>query len=57
MSPKAIIMLFLTIGSIAGGYIPTFFGISAFSFASIIWSSVGAIVGVYLGYQLVKDQF
>lgn len=52
MSPKFAVMLGMTIGSIVGGYLPTFFGISPFSFISLLGNTVGGIVGIYVGYKL-----
>lgn len=54
MSDKSIVMLGLFIGSIIGGYIPTFFGVSVFSYASVIWSGVGSVIGVYVAYKFVN---
>jgi len=51
MSQKSLIMLGMTVGSIAGGYLPMLFGISAFSYTSILTSAVGASIGVYLMYK------
>lgn len=52
MSTKAFVWIFLTIGSIIGGYIPTFFGSSALSMASLFWSSIGALIGIWLGIKI-----
>ena len=52
MSVKALVMLGLFIGSTVGGYIPTFFGASLFSFISVIGSAIGGFVGVYLAFKL-----
>jgi hypothetical protein len=42
----------MIIGSTIGGYIPTFFGVGIFSFYSLLFSGVGGIAGIYLGYKL-----
>jgi len=49
---KSLIWIFLMAGSIIGGYIPSLWGAGIFSFSSIIFSSLGAIVGVYIGFKL-----
>ncbi|HVA96148.1 MAG TPA: hypothetical protein VND99_00690 [Candidatus Acidoferrales bacterium] len=54
MSTKAFIWLFLSIGSIVGGYIPALFGASLLSFASLFWSTIGAFAGIWAGYKLGK---
>lgn len=49
---KKLIFLFLFVGSAIGGYIPLLWGGSAFSFASIVWSGIGAVAGIYVGFKL-----
>ena len=52
MSPKFFVFLGMTVGSIIGGYIPTLFGVGLFSFTSVLTSGLGAMVGIWIGYQL-----
>jgi hypothetical protein len=52
MNRKFLIYLFLSIGSIAGGWIPTLWGASAFSFQSILGSFIGGLLGIWAGYKL-----
>lgn len=52
MSPKTAIFIGMLLGSFIGGWIPSFFGADLFSYAGIIGSGIGALVGVYLGYKL-----
>ncbi|HBU70200.1 MAG TPA: hypothetical protein DEE98_07460 [Elusimicrobia bacterium] len=54
MPSKKLIMLGMLTGSVAGGYLPSLFGISSFSFTSLITSAVGAVIGIYIGYRLSK---
>ncbi len=42
------------VGSFAGGYVPLLWGDSAFSFAGILTSGAGAILGIWLGYRLSR---
>ena len=52
MSTKAYVTLLVFIGSIIGGYIPTFFGVSVFSFWGVITSAIGGIIGIWIGLKL-----
>lgn len=54
MSTKTAVTIGLIIGSIIGGYIPTFFGISAISYTSLITSTIGSIVGIIIAYKLTS---
>jgi uncharacterized membrane protein YeaQ/YmgE (transglycosylase-associated protein family) len=54
MSPKLIVYFFLFAGSIVGAYVPKIWGAGLFSISSLIFSSVGAIVGIIIGLKLTK---
>lgn len=54
MSAKTAVWIGMTIGSIAGGYVPMFFGIDALSFTVVITSAIGGILGVIVGYKLAS---
>ena len=54
MPSKKIIYLLMTVGSIAGGYLPSLFGISGISFTSLVTGTIGAVAGIWLGYKLTK---
>ena len=54
MQRKKIIAIGMVVGSIAGGYVPSFFGIGSFSFTALITSAIGGVVGIYLGYLITK---
>ena len=41
----------MTAGSIAGGYLPALWGADVLSFTSVISSTVGGILGIWLGYR------
>jgi len=45
---KKLVGLGMIIGSTLGGYAPTWFGASAFSFTSIVGAFVGGILGIWL---------
>lgn len=52
MNSKKIVMLGMVVGSTIGGYIPTFFGFSAFSYASVVTTAIGGAIGIYITYKL-----
>ncbi len=53
MSRKTLIWIGIFVGSGIGSYIPALWGNSAFfSFSSIIFSTIGGLAGVYVGYKL-----
>jgi uncharacterized membrane protein YeaQ/YmgE (transglycosylase-associated protein family) len=52
VTPKILIYIFLTIGSIAGGWIPTLWGAGALSMQSFLGGFIGAIMGIWAGYKL-----
>ena len=52
MSTKTLVFIFMTIGSLIGGYIPVLFGDSMFSIWSLIWSSAGALIGIWVGFKI-----
>jgi len=51
MDSKTFIWLGLFIGSAIGGYIPTLWGESYFSFSSVILSGVFGVIGIWAGYK------
>jgi hypothetical protein len=52
MSPKKLIWIGLIVGSTAGGYVPTLFGVGLFSLWSVVGSTVGGVAGIVAGYKL-----
>ena len=51
MSAKFFIFVGMTVGSIIGGYIPVLWGAGIFSYSSVLFSGIGAIIGVWIGYK------
>lgn len=51
---KKVVMLGMVFGSIIGGYLPTLFGASAFSFSSVLFASIGGIFGIWLSFKLLN---
>ncbi len=54
MDSKNLIWVFMSIGMFVGGLIPTMFGASEFSFSSVIFSSLGGILGIVIAFKLTR---
>jgi len=52
MESKKLTMVFMTVGGVLGGYFPLLWGADYFSFASIIFSALGAILGIWLAFKM-----
>jgi hypothetical protein len=52
---KLFITLGMIVGSIAGGYLPMLFGAGLFSITSLITSTIGGLLGIYIGYRLGEN--
>ncbi|HTK33642.1 MAG TPA: hypothetical protein VL335_03835 [Candidatus Paceibacterota bacterium] len=52
MSAKTLIWIGVFIGSTAGSFLPMLWGDSALSFSSIIWSTIGGLLGIWGGFKL-----
>jgi uncharacterized membrane protein YeaQ/YmgE (transglycosylase-associated protein family) len=52
MSRKTTIMIAMVIGSIAGGYIATLFGAHSLSLSSLLGSTVGGLLGIWVGFKI-----
>jgi uncharacterized membrane protein YeaQ/YmgE (transglycosylase-associated protein family) len=51
MNAKPFVWVGLMVGSALGGIIPELWGADMLSFSSMLMSSIGAIVGIYLGFK------
>ncbi|MCA9353969.1 MAG: GlsB/YeaQ/YmgE family stress response membrane protein [Candidatus Kaiserbacteria bacterium] len=54
MQSKRIISLLTIVGATIGGYVPSLWGDGYFSFASIITSGLGAILGIWIGFKMTR---
>lgn len=54
MPSKFLIYLFLTIGSVAGSFVPMIFGAGILSYWSALGSGIGALIGIYLAFKVAK---
>lgn len=50
---KKTIMLGMVFGSTIGGYVPTLFGVGAFSFASILGGFIGGMLGIWIAFRML----
>lgn len=51
---KLLIGIGMFVGSTVGSYVPLLWGGNVFSFISILFSVIGGILGILLGYQVSK---
>lgn len=52
MEFKSLVWIGMFAGSLVGSFVPELWGAGVFSFSSIIWSAMGAILGIWLAYKL-----
>ena len=48
------IMLGMIVGSIAGGYLPDLWGAGFFSVTSLLTSTLGGVLGIWLAYVMTR---
>ena len=54
MDSKKLVWFGMFVGSTVGSYIPTLWGSDLFSFSSIIFSAIGAMLGIYICFKISK---
>lgn len=52
MESKKMIWLGLMLGSFVGSYIPNLWGAGILSFSGILFSAIGGIAGIYIGFKI-----
>jgi hypothetical protein len=52
MDRKKLVMVGAVIGGYAGSYIPSLWGAGSFSFSSLFFSAVVAMLGIWVGFKL-----
>ena len=55
MTSKSFIWLGLFVGSTAGGFVPSLWGDNFLSLWSVVFSAVGGVVGIWLGFKLGEN--
>lgn len=51
---KRMITLFMFVGSIAGGYIPALWGDDGLTMSAVVFSGIGAVLGVWIGWKISR---
>lgn len=54
MNSKTMVWIGMAIGSTLGGMIPSLWGAGFISFSSILFSGLGAIIGIWLGFKISR---
>ena len=54
MNSKALVTLFMIIGSTIGGIVPMLWGAGDFSFSNMFCSAIGAMIGIYVGFKMSR---
>ena len=52
MDSKRVMWLLVFLGGTLGSYVPLLWGDGHFSFASVLCSALGGIVGIWIGFKL-----
>ena len=55
MSRKTLILIFMSIGSAAGGYLPMLWGDNMFSMTSVFLTALGGFLGIYIGFKISQN--
>lgn len=54
MNMKPAIWIGMTVGSSIGSFIPSLWGAGVFSFSSIIFGALGAMLGIYVAFKMTR---
>ncbi len=54
MESKRIIWIFTIVGGWLGGYVPLLWGANLFSISGVIFSALGGILGIWVGFNLTR---
>ncbi len=52
MESKRLIYLLMFVGGVVGGYVPLLWGANYFSFSSILFNALGAMLGIWIGFKI-----
>jgi hypothetical protein len=54
MSTRKAIFIGMTLGGFVGGWIPSLWGAGAFSLQSVLFGTIGGLLGIWGGYKLAN---
>lgn len=54
MRAKTLIMIGMVVGSFVGGWVPSLWGASGLSYASVLFSMIGSVLGIWGGFRLSR---
>jgi predicted MFS family arabinose efflux permease len=54
MRAKSLIMIGMIAGSTLGGYVPSLWGASGLTLASVLFGGIGGMLGIWAGYRLSR---
>ena len=54
MKAKTLIMIFMTVGSMLGSWLPALWGASWLSLSSVLLGGVGGVLGIWAGYKISR---
>lgn len=54
MRSKTLIMIGMVAGSMLGGWIPSLWGDSGISMASVVTGAIGGFLGIWAGYKISR---
>lgn len=52
MSRKTLIWIGIFVGSTIGGFVPMLWHAGLFSLSSVLFSTIGGVIGIWVGYRL-----
>lgn len=55
MNSKSLIWIGVLVGSTLGSLVPLAWGADMLSMSSIIWSTIGGLAGIYIGFKLSQS--
>ncbi|MEN9614360.1 MAG: hypothetical protein RLZZ347_667 [Candidatus Parcubacteria bacterium] len=55
MNTKSLVWIGMFVGSTIGGLIPSLWGDTFLSIASVLLTAVGGIIGIWLGFKMGQD--
>ena len=55
MSKKTLVWLGLFVGSTLGAYVPAIWNVGVFSYSSAVFSALGGLLGIWMGFKLGND--